>query len=495
MRASDQDLSGLGGDIFEGYPSPTLLVDRDVRVLLANRAARAVLGMEGTALPRFLRHGGDVLHCLHAEGPGGCGEQQVCEDCVVRGAVGRALSTGSVQRSRATLSVRRDGQIADLNVLVSASAIAHGGERRVVVTIDDVTDVVHLAEEVDRAEQALRATEARLATVFENLFEGVVVASMDGEVLHWNPAALAMHGFRSEEECRRRLPEFADTFLLADAEGRTIPVEEWPLARVLRGETLRDLEVRVRRIDEERERVWLYRGSLVRNAQGQPLMATITVSDVTDRKLRDEALRESERQLSLVLEGSNDGYWDFDLERRRNAFSPRCFDIVGERPAAGESLMKWWWGRVHPEEVPVVRGALDAHLSGQVDRIDISFRLRSADGAWRWVRAVGRVVKRDGDGRPIRLAGTVRDITERRAEQDQLRAALAGNEKLVADLQMALGRVRTLSGLLPMCAWCKRIRNDEGYWAQIESYISANSEAKVSHGMCPDCFAHMWKDG
>jgi len=157
--------------------------------------------------------------------------------------------------------------------------------------------------------------------------------------------------------------------------------------------------------------------------------------------------------------------------------------------------MKWWWGRVHPEEVPVVREALDTHLSGQVDRIDVSFRLRSADGAWRWVRAVGRVVKRDGDGRPIRLAGTVRDITERRAEQDQLRAALAGNEKLVADLQMALGRVRTLSGLLPMCAWCKRIRNDEGYWAQIESYISANSEAKVSHGMCPDCFAHMWKDG
>jgi len=85
------------------------------------------------------------------------------------------------------------------------------------------------------------------------------------------------------------------------------------------------------------------------------------------------------------------------------------------------------------------------------------------------------------------LAGTVRDITMRRAEQDQLRAAMA-------DLQMALGRVRTLSGLLPMCAWCKRIRNDEGYWAQIESYISADSEAKVSHGICPDCFSRMWKD-
>jgi hypothetical protein len=59
--------------------------------------------------------------------------------------------------------------------------------------------------------------------------------------------------------------------------------------------------------------------------------------------------------------------------------------------------------------------------------------------------------------------------------------------KLNADLQAALAEVRQLSGLLPICAWCKRIRDDEGNWQQIETYITVHSEADFTHGICPDC--------
>ncbi|MDH4318238.1 MAG: response regulator, partial [Desulfobulbaceae bacterium] len=59
--------------------------------------------------------------------------------------------------------------------------------------------------------------------------------------------------------------------------------------------------------------------------------------------------------------------------------------------------------------------------------------------------------------------------------------------KLVEELQEAMGKVKLLSGLLPICASCKKIRNDEGYWTQIESYIKEHSEADFSHGICPDC--------
>lgn len=74
-----------------------------------------------------------------------------------------------------------------------------------------------------------------------------------------------------------------------------------------------------------------------------------------------------------------------------------------------------------------------------------------------------------------------RDITERkRSEQER--------EKLVSELQEALANVKTLSGLLPICSYCKKIRNDQGYWQKLEAYIHQRSEAQFSHGICPDCY-------
>lgn len=60
-------------------------------------------------------------------------------------------------------------------------------------------------------------------------------------------------------------------------------------------------------------------------------------------------------------------------------------------------------------------------------------------------------------------------------------------EQLIRDLQDALAKVKTLSGLLPICAWCKDVRNDEGYWMRVDQYVQEHSDAKFSHGLCPAC--------
>jgi len=69
----------------------------------------------------------------------------------------------------------------------------------------------------------------------------------------------------------------------------------------------------------------------------------------------------------------------------------------------------------------------------------------------------------------------------------RLKGDMVREMKLNADLQAALAEVKQLSGLLPICAWCKRIRDDEGDWQQIETYITIHSEADFTHGICPDC--------
>ncbi len=94
----------------------------------------------------------------------------------------------------------------------------------------------------------------------------------------------------------------------------------------------------------------------------------------------------------------------------------------------------------------------------------------------------------DGSCAPIRddhgrIVGTIlvfRDISAQRQAE-------AKRDALVAQLQEALAHVKTLSGLLPICAWCKSIRNDQGYWEQLESYIDAHSTAQITHSICPKC--------
>ena len=70
----------------------------------------------------------------------------------------------------------------------------------------------------------------------------------------------------------------------------------------------------------------------------------------------------------------------------------------------------------------------------------------------------------------------------------------AEREQLIAELQEALSKVKALSGLLPICASCKKIRNDKGYWQAVEGYIGEHSEAEFTHGICPDCVKKLYPD-
>lgn len=86
----------------------------------------------------------------------------------------------------------------------------------------------------------------------------------------------------------------------------------------------------------------------------------------------------------------------------------------------------------------------------------------------------------DAEGRVGSVVCISKDITDRKRVEEE-------REKLILELQGALAQVQTLSGLLPICANCKNIRDDQGYWIQIESYIREHSRADFTHGICPGC--------
>ncbi len=85
------------------------------------------------------------------------------------------------------------------------------------------------------------------------------------------------------------------------------------------------------------------------------------------------------------------------------------------------------------------------------------------------------------------LSVFTKDITERKRTEEE-------REKLISDLRGALAKIKTLRGIIPICAKCKKIRDDKGYWKQVEENIRDHTDAEFSHGLCPECVAEMEKE-
>lgn len=105
--------------------------------------------------------------------------------------------------------------------------------------------------------------------------------------------------------------------------------------------------------------------------------------------------------------------------------------------------------------------------------------LQDADGS---IHAVifNKACYKNIDDSPAGVVGVITDVTERKR-------IAAEKEKLIVELKKAFANVKTLSGLLPICSYCKKIRDDTGYWSRIEKYVQTHSKAEFSHGICPDC--------
>jgi PAS domain-containing protein len=144
-----------------------------------------------------------------------------------------------------------------------------------------------------------------------------------------------------------------------------------------------------------------------------------------------------------------------------------------------------WRQTIHPDDREnVEKKVQEAALKG--NELNAEWRVVDRDGSIRWLMSRGRPLL-DANGKAIRFIGIVLDITERKQFE-------AEREKLIKELQYALDNVKTLQGLIPICASCKKIRDDKGFWNQVEGYISQHTDAKFTHGICPDCAKKLYGD-
>lgn len=202
---------------------------------------------------------------------------------------------------------------------------------------------------------------------------------------------------------------------------------------------------------------------------------------MTHRAAAERALVESERYFRTLTEQSSDIVVLIDIETRLLYASPSIERVLGF--TSEEILGQRMFELLHPDDLERVMATVTEGIAVPGATRRLEYRFRHKDGSWRFLEGVGRNLLDDPTVRAIVV--NARDVSERKLAEQQ-------REDLVQQLRAALAEVKSLRGILPICASCKRIRGEDGKWEDVESYVREHSEAEFSHGLCPDCAKRDW---
>ena len=144
---------------------------------------------------------------------------------------------------------------------------------------------------------------------------------------------------------------------------------------------------------------------------------------ITERKQAVEALVKSRAQLVRVIEGSDQGFWDWDMLTGRVNVSRRFETILGFGPGEMDFSRGAWDAIVHPDDLVRTRQAVERHVRGEVPVHEVEMRCRTKNQEWLWIQVRGRVVEWAADGSPLIMSGTIADIAERKKAELALRQA------------------------------------------------------------------------
>jgi len=241
---------------------------------------------------------------------------------------------------------------------------------------------------------------------------------------------------------------------------------------------------RVQKVNLEIERYRKNLESLVHDRTSQLNKSNLALqNEIVERKNIEEELRQSNITLENVLESTSPlciTNLDFEVVRANKAY----LEIWPRKTSRKGQTLKCFESRpgqlCHTDKCP-----LQQVINGKEEVTSESAKYHIQDQTKTFI--ISARPFRDAAGRLLGIVESFQDISER------IKAETAKAE-LIDNLQEALDQVNVLSGMLPICASCKKIRDDRGYWNQIENYIRDHSQAEFSHGICPDCAKKLYPE-
>jgi len=279
-----------------------------------------------------------------------------------------------------------------------------------------------------QAEEALRESEDKFRTIAEQSIMGIAIVQ-ETRVVYINQAYADMIGYTVQEILDWGPGELFNVLHPDDKDyviEQVMKQEAFTIGYIVHYNyrtVLKNGEIRV---------LSIY--SKTMPYQGKSAYFVIT-SNITARQKAEESLKISEERLSLALKATNDGLWDWNIPEETAYFSPRYYKMLGYAPDELHVLYKSWKDLIHPEDVENTNSKLEACLNGERDSFEMEFRIKTKQGAWKWILSRGRIVKYDEQGKPDRIVGTYTDISQ----QKEIEERLLHSEKMEAIGQLAGG--------------------------------------------------------
>jgi PAS domain S-box-containing protein len=333
----------------------------------------------------------------------------------------------------------------------------------IVVNSRDVTKRIKAEELLREARKRAEDEKAKTEAVIAAVGDGISIQDTNYRVLYQNQLHKDMTGGHAGEYCYKAY-QCEDQV----CEGCHLAMS-FEDGRVHKKEQCR--------VTDEGIRYYEIIASPLRDSTGKVIAGIEAVRDITQRKQMEEKLRESEERFRRIFEDGPLGMLIAGPDNRVLKANKALCEMLGyaEAELPGHSIEEI----THAEDIEKSASLSKQLLHGEVPLFQLEKRYAKKTGEALWVNLTVAAI-RGQNGEVLYALGMVEDISRRKlAEQER--------ERLVSDLQQALDKIKTLRGLFPMCAWCKKIRNDKGYWQKVETYIQEHSNVLFTHGICPEC--------
>jgi diguanylate cyclase (GGDEF)-like protein/PAS domain S-box-containing protein len=315
------------------------------------------------------------------------------------------LQTGSI-RDIPYQWIRRNGEVMDTLVSAELERDAHGNPLRSLSVVNDVTERQRISRQLDEERLRLANSEAHLRAVINSVPGLIAFVDANERYVYANqqflerfaPKDKDLIGSTVREVLGKERYAVVASFVAQALSGHTQTYDWQPfpdLCLLINYQPTFDAQNRV---------------------TGYYVLAT----DITERQRIETALRESEQRLARVLDGANQGYWDWNLKTNAFQVSARWETMLGYQP--GEMLKDPadWPLLVHPEDLPLFMASIDRHMSGLTHQHEVELRVKTKEGAWLWILTSGRIVSWDASGAPLMMSGTHTDISQIKAHEAEL---------------------------------------------------------------------------
>ena len=288
--------------------------------------------------------------------------------------------------------IRKDQSVVWINLTASGPRDGEGKLQHFICVLEDISERRQAAE-----------AEGRLAAIVASSDDAIISKDLNGVITSWNAGATRIFGYTAEETIGRHI-----TLLIPP---ELHPQEDTILARLRRGERIEHFEtVRVaksgRRLDVS------LTISPVQDSKGKVIGASKIARDISDRKRIEDALRESQAQLTLALESSRTAIFDWNIVEKRGKWNDQLMGIYDFNPGRNYVTAEDWRQLFHPEDMERLAQEYERACQGQ-HKFQFEFRTVRPDGEIRWILSHGRMVY-DDHGNAIRMIGTHTDITDRK---------------------------------------------------------------------------------